>query len=617
MGMVKAAIGQVEEAEQCFQKSIEVVGGNPIYDLGLSYLEAGRFYRTTGNKQKATRHLKKAEQIFTRMGATHFARKAAGELEKVMKKRPHNGRTPSSRSKKPPERADESPEPPAENAVDRLIATDRLRTLYEVSVALTSLLDLDALLNRCIDLLLETTRAERGLILLAEPGEELTIRAFRARRMDDREAAQISYSLVRDAMASGRPLRASDAASDPRFIGRQSVVDFRIRSVMCAPLLRSGRIVGALYVDHRRIADAFTEGDEEFLKAFGGLAAVAIENAEIHEALTQRALHLQQEAERRYAFGSLIGGSAQMQKVYALISNAAGHGMTALISGETGVGKELVARSIHYNSPRRQGPFIVQDCGAMPPGLLESELFGHRRGAYTGAVEDRAGLFEAAHGGTLFLDEIGSAPPEVQARLLRVLQEGEVRRVGETKARKVDVRVIAATNRDLQEEAQAGRFREDLFYRLSAFPIPIPPLRDRREDIPMLAGHFLKESGRALKKEVRGIGKEAMALLLDHAWPGNVRELENEIRRADALTPDGGEIGPEALSDRVQGRAAQAVAVSREGGTWRETVEQMERSVIRDALEAKRYNVTRTAEALGISRVTLQQKMKRYGLRTE
>ena len=616
--MVKAVLGEIKEAEQCFQKSISVVNRNPIYDLGCSYLEAGRFYRTIGNRQKAVRHLRKAEQIFTRMGATHFARKAAGELEKVMKKSHTGGRVPASRKKIKQNDAetDEAPASPTEKRADTLVATDRLNTLYEVSMALTSILDLDTLLNRSIDLLLESTKAERGLVLLAEAGEELTVRARRARRMDDQEAAQISYSLIRDAMAAGRTIRASDATSDPKFIGRQSVVNFHIRSVMCAPLrVRSGRIIGALYVDHRRIADAFSEEDEEFLKAFGSLAAIAIENAEMHEALRQRALHLQQEAERRYAFGSLIGGSVAMQKVYALISNAAGHGMTALITGETGVGKELVARSIHYNSPRKQGPFIVQDCGAMPPGLLESELFGHRRGAFTGAVEDRAGLFEAADGGTLFLDEITNAPPEVQARLLRVLQEGEVRRVGETKARKVDVRVIAATNRDLQEEVRTGRFREDLLYRLNAFPIPIPPLRDRREDIPMLAGHFLKEFCEALKKEVRGIGREAMALVLDHAWPGNVRELENEIRRAVTLTPAGQEIGPEALSDRVRGHSAQAVSVAREGGTWREMVEQVERAVIRDALAGQGYNVTRTAEALRISRVTLQQKMKRYGLR--
>ena len=423
IGKARSALGHYEEAERCFKKSISVIDGNPIYDLGCSFLEGGKFYHRFGEHGQAITYLKKAEEIFTRMGATHFAGKAARELEIVMKKniqsKKGNLDSGSVRSTEGENPELESPVEDSQTEMnnpdipgDHLITEDRLSTLYEVSKALTSILDLDVLLNRSIDLLLETTHAERGLIVLAEPGEELTVRSYRARRMEEKEVAQISYSLIRDAMTSGRPLRAADAKSDPKFVGRQSVVDYRIRSVMCMPLrIKSGRIIGALYVDHRGHADAFLEEDEEFLKAFGNLAAIAIENAEMHEGLKQKALHLQQEAERRYAFDSLIGGSPAMQKVYALISNAAGHGMTVLLTGETGVGKELVARSIHYNSPRKDGPFIVQDCGAMPPGLLESELFGHRRGAFTGAIADRPGLFEAATGGTLFLDEITNAPP--------------------------------------------------------------------------------------------------------------------------------------------------------------------------------------------------------------
>ena len=318
--------------------------------------------------------------------------------------------------------------------------------------------------------------------------------------------------------------------------------------------------------------------------------------------------------EVRARFGPLIGRSAAMQAVYDLIDRLADTTLPVLVQGETGTGKGLVARAIHDRSSRRRRPFLHQNCGALPPGLLESELFGHARGAFTGAVVQRKGLFEAADGGTVFLDEIGEAPSGLQVRLLNVLEEGGVKRVGENRTQQVDVRIVAATNRDLEADVRAGRFREDLFFRLCVLPLFVPPLRDRTEDTLLLAEHFLdlcRESG---KKGILGFAAETMRAFTRYGWPGNVRELENEVRRASALVEAGGEIRPEHLSERI----AEAV-----GATWRRgipgplktTVQAFERRAIRKALDHCGWNVTRTAQSLGLTRVGLQGKMRRLGIR--
>lgn len=320
---------------------------------------------------------------------------------------------------------------------------------------------------------------------------------------------------------------------------------------------------------------------------------------------------LRKEIQGKYSFENIIGNSSAIKKAFYLMEKAIESPVTVLIQGETGTGKELVARSIHYNSSRKDKPFVAQNCGALPEGLLESELFGHKKGAFTGAVADKKGLFELAHKGTIFLDEVGDTPPSVQIRLLRVLQEGEIRRIGEVTPIKVDARVIAATHRDLKAEISAGRFREDLYYRIQAFPIPLPPLRERVGDIPLLAVHFLTKYCRRLEKQCQ-FTPECLALLDKYPFPGNIRELENEILRALTLAPEKGSITPDLLSDTVRSGSDPTLDLIK--GTVQEVTDRMEKAMVQKALDEMGGNRTRAAQKLGLSRRGLLNKIRRYGL---
>ncbi len=333
--------------------------------------------------------------------------------------------------------------------------------------------------------------------------------------------------------------------------------------------------------------------------------------------------------------GIIRSPASPLNGICELIRQVAPYDVTVLITGESGTGKELCARALHYNSLRRDGPFVVENCGAIPDELLESELFGHKRGAFTGAVQDRVGLLERADGGTIFLDEIGEISPAFQVKLLRFLQEGEIRPLGSNRRRKVDVRVIAATNRDLEAEVKAGRFREDLYYRLATFVIHMPPLRERREDIPALARHLLLEAMAQLGKEVKGLTDEALECLCAYHWPGNVRELGNEIRRMLVLARDEW-LGADLISphirravtfstnprgDHADGEggapAAETITLAelaRARGTLKERIEALEAMILKETLIRHGWNKTRAAEELGLSRVGLRSKLERYGL---
>lgn len=317
--------------------------------------------------------------------------------------------------------------------------------------------------------------------------------------------------------------------------------------------------------------------------------------------------------------GIVRDADSPMNEVCDRVSRIAPYDVSVLITGESGTGKELVARALHYNSLRWNKPFVVENCAAMPSELLESELFGHKRGAFTGAVEDHVGLFERADGGTVFLDEIGEVSPAFQVKLLRVLQEGEIRPVGRRQTRKVDIRVLAATNKDLEAEVRAGRFREDLYYRLSTVTIHIPALRDRRGDIPVIARMLLDKAQKQLGKRVKGLSGEAVACLTAYHWPGNVRELQNEIQQALVMSPDGREVGADILSPRILRAAPSADEedidlIGSLDGTLRERVESVEARIIRETLIRHRWNKSRAAKELGLSRVGLRSKLERYGL---
>jgi two-component system response regulator HupR/HoxA len=316
--------------------------------------------------------------------------------------------------------------------------------------------------------------------------------------------------------------------------------------------------------------------------------------------------------------GMVRSPDSGMNEVCEKIRRVAPYDVSVLLSGESGTGKELAARALHYNSLRWDQPFVVENCGALPDELLESELFGCKRGAFTGAVEDREGLFERANGGSVFLDEIGEVSPAFQVKLLRVLQEGEIRPLGSGRTRKVDVRVIAATNKDLETEVRAGRFREDLYYRLATVTVGLPPLRERRVDIPILARSLLERAMGDLDKRVSGFSPEALACMQAYHWPGNVRELQNEVRHM-LVMGDGDELGAELLSPRVLRAAPQEEAPLLEDtaalkGSLKERVETLEARILRETLIRHRWNKSRAANELGLSRVGLRSKLERYGL---
>jgi two-component system response regulator HupR/HoxA len=317
--------------------------------------------------------------------------------------------------------------------------------------------------------------------------------------------------------------------------------------------------------------------------------------------------------------GIVRSADSPLNEVCARLLRVAPFDVSVLVSGESGTGKELVARALHYNSLRWNKPFVVENCAAMPDELLESELFGHKRGAFTGAVEDHTGLFERADGGTVFLDEIGEISPAFQAKLLRVLQEGEIRPVGRGASRKVDVRVVAATNRVLEQEVREGRFREDLYYRLAAVTIHVPPLRDRPMDIPIIARMLLEKAQKQFGKHVEGLSDEALACMEAYHWPGNVRELQNEIQHLLVMGPENGSLGAELLSRRILRAAPEdeaedvAMLVGLEG-PLKERIEQLEARILRETLIRHKWNKSRAAKELGLSRVGLRAKLERYGL---
>ena len=320
---------------------------------------------------------------------------------------------------------------------------------------------------------------------------------------------------------------------------------------------------------------------------------------------------------RAHHFDRIVhAAKSPLSDIIEMARRVAAFDISVLITGESGTGKELLARAIHYNSPRGAKPFVVENCGALPDQLLESELFGCKKGAFTGAYEDRIGLFEQANGGTIFLDEIGETSPAFQVKLLRVLQEGEIRPLGARLTRKVDVRVIAATNRTLEDEVREKHFRRDLYYRLAAFPLHIPPLRERPMDIHLLAERLLAETRKGFGKPIRAFADEAMAVLKSYDWPGNVRELQNEIQRMVALA-DTDVLGMELISPRIRARACpggRAIADAGQRRTLKDQVEALEAQLLGEALARHRWNISRVADELGLSRVGLRAKLNRYGL---
>ncbi len=442
----------------------------------------------------------------------------------------------------------------------------------------------------------------------------------------------LTRSVARRVVEGRAAVLAADAPREA--LGSESLLGANIRSTIGVPLWKGEDILGVLQVDNRDAPAMFDRRDVEALGVLAHGASLAIANARLIQRLTLAEEQLRRENQflrgrERSRSGTLriIGESRRMAQVLQQLDKVVDTRVTVLVEGETGTGKELFASAIHYRSQRRDKLFVAQNCAAFPENLLESELFGHKRGAFTGATEEKKGLFEIADGGTLFLDEVGEMPLSLQAKLLRVLQEGEIRAIGALTPRRVNVRIVAATNRNLEKEVAEGRFREDLYYRLKVFPLRVPALRERREDVPLLAAHFLERYTREFGREIAGFSQPALEKLQAYDWPGNVRELENEVQRA-VIQADGETfITPELLSARVRTndqkageRSASELEPQAEdeaddgSGTLREMMDRVERRILARTLVVHGNNKTSAAKALGITREGLHKKLKGLGM---
>lgn len=467
-----------------------------------------------------------------------------------------------------------------------------LGALMKVSTAINAIRGLDALLERLLELLFEVVPAQRGAILLTS-GESFDNGFVFGldRKQGKNQPVNVSRTIVQQVIRDGVAVLASDAAAQPR-LATESFIETRAHSVMCVPLVMIDRKLGVLYLDTTVSRDLFNKDHLQLVTAIAGIAAVAIENARHFEWLEKENERLLADVNIEH---NMVGESGAMQRVYHFISKVAPTDATVLINGESGTGKELAARAIHRNSKRAQKPFMAVNCAALSESLLETELFGHERGAFTGAIAQKKGRLEIASGGTVFLDEIGELTPSLQVKLLRVLQEREFERVGGTLTIKVDVRVIAATNKNLDDAMAAGQFRHDLFYRLNVVSLEMPALRERREDIMLLASYFVEKYGAMCNRKLKGISRDARASLIAYDWPGNVRELENTIERAVVLGTTEWilpEDLPEALLETVDVVATRT--------TYHEAVAKSKKQIIANAMDQAKGDLNDAARLLGV-----------------
>jgi formate hydrogenlyase transcriptional activator len=501
---------------------------------------------------------------------------------------------------------------------------DRLKVLLDTTNALNSNLEGRQIFTTITDAVRHIIHQDFTAISLLTPqGDELEFYALdfvpKAGQVNEQDRIPLDRSPARVALAEGKPFRI-DASNVQQFHAKvKSVFETEgIREAWVFPLITRNRKIGVLHVASRT-GDVLSTDDVDFLSQIAGQTAIALDNmlafqeiAELKDRLAEEKLYLEDEIRTEHNFAEMIGDSPRFRQILRQIETVAPTNASVLILGETGTGKELVARAIHELSTRRARTFVKLNCSAIPTGLLESELFGHERGAFTGAISQKLGRFELAHQGTLFLDEVGDIPLELQPKLLRALQEQEFERLGSTRTILVDARVVAATNRDLEKMIGEGQFRSDLFYRLNVFPIRVPPLRERREDIPTLVRYFTQRHSRLLNRHIESIASETMESLTRYDWPGNVRELENLIERAVILAR-----GPLLRISGSELRQLEARAVTVAVGSGK-TLEEAEREHIVQVLEETNWVVAGrqgAASRLGMKRTTLQSRMKKLGIR--
>lgn len=477
-----------------------------------------------------------------------------------------------------------------------------MRKLAEFSERLNGLQTVKEQLDGLVDAVIDVTSADKGFVILLEDGEaKVTV----ARNVDQKDlpngVRHLSDSIIARVVESKKPLIVSDALHDSMFKGSESVMNLALCSVMCAPLVAQGQLLGIIYVGNDNVRSLFEASSLDVLTIFATQGALILQNAILRDELkSDRDELVSLMGENR--FDDIIGSHPRLVEVFKKLEKVAGTDISVLITGETGTGKELIAKAIHRRSPRNKGPFVVVNCGAIPENLMESELFGHVRGAFTGAVATRDGKFQAADGGTLFLDEIGEMPVSLQVKLLRALQEHVVMKVGDTKSQQVDIRVVAATNRDLEVEIQKGNFREDLYYRLNVINLHLPTLHERGDDTILLAKFFLHKYAEEFGARVKGFTPGALSAMRKYDWPGNIRQLENRIKKAIVLC-DKTLVGPEDLD--LFPEALKAVV------PLTEAREDFQRRYILEVLERNNGNRTKTARDLGVDPRTIFRYLER------
>jgi len=461
--------------------------------------------------------------------------------------------------------------------------------------------DILKLLDTVLKLAVDMMNADRGAVLLRE-GEDLRIMTTHSSSNDgDSTMENLSMSVVRQVLSSGAPVLTHDAQADPRFGSANSIILHQITSIICAPMHLGDDVIGVIYLDSRHDRQRFTEDNLNFISTFARMAAIAVDYAMNYGKLFEEKQILQRQAEDLSRFDDIIGKSFKMQEVFNLMHRVMNSDIVVLLEGDSGTGKEIVARALHYNGPRRDKPFVAQFCGNLAESLLESELFGHKKGSFTGAIADKKGLFEVADGGTFFLDEIADISPTIQSKLLRVIQEGEIRRVGDTVSHRVNVRIISATNKNLKAEVEAGKFREDLYYRLNVIMIHLPALLERHGDIPLLVNHYLKKFAETNKQPIKKVSPKAMEVLANYHWPGNVRELVNTLERASILCRSDTIM----VDDLFIPEADKII-------TGRTTLKEHEKEIVEKTLEECGNNKTKTAEVLGVSLRWLHYKLNEW-----
>jgi len=489
------------------------------------------------------------------------------------------------------------------------IARD-LNTLLKISTVVNTVHGLEALERRLIELTLEVINAQRGAILLVgHDTEEFTTSVCWSRLTGLDEPLRVSRTITEQALQEGAAILCNQLSTAGAPPPTESLLVSEVHALICVPLVVLEKNLGVIYLDTSDASTSFDKHDLQLLTAIAGIAAVALENMQNTEWLKGENRRLNQELNIKH---KMVGESQRMRELYQFIAKVAQTNSTVLLHGESGTGKELAARAIHLNSPRAEKPFVAINCATLTETLLESELFGHEKGAFTGAVALKRGKLEVADGGTVFLDEVGELAQNIQAKLLRVIQEREFERLGGTRPIRVDLRIIAATNRDLEEAVRSGAFRQDLYYRLNVISFTTPSLRERREDIPLLASYFAAEYSKQLRRKVARVSAEARSYLMSYDWPGNVRELENAIERALVLGSTE-MILPEDLPENIVETAISAGApITKFYDTLRET----KRQLILNALKQANGNYTEAANLLGVHPNNLHRLIRNMHLRT-